>query len=87
MPANCRGVVTAKIINYSIFIFMSKFNKLSRAEMKNVMGGTVDPNGCLTSECSDDAGCATSSYGKYCKKETCNATNLPANYCWKGAAA
>ena len=35
---------------------MSKFEKLSRAEMKNVLGGVVDPGGgggtgCSTSGC------------------------------------
>ena len=76
---------------------MSKFNKLSRAEMKNVLGGVRDPglpggpvgggDGCITSECSNDEGCATSQYGPKCQISTCQATQLPANYCWKGTNA
>jgi hypothetical protein len=38
MPPNYRGVVTAAVNNY-IIIVMKKFNKLSRAEMKTVVGG------------------------------------------------
>ncbi len=63
---------------------MKKVNLLSRAEMKNVLGGVepVGGDGCLVSECSDDSGCSSSKYGKTCKLSTCLSTGQPANYCY-----
>jgi hypothetical protein len=58
---------------------MTDLNKLSRAEMKNVLGGVLDP-GCLVSECTDDKGC-TDPRWPHCYISTCIATGAAANYC------
>jgi hypothetical protein len=42
MPLKYRGVVPANLITL-IYSIMSKISKLSRAEMKNVLGGTAPP--------------------------------------------
>jgi hypothetical protein len=59
---------------------MEKFEKLSRGEMKDVIGGVIG-GGCITSECSNDDGCKGSKYGGTCVISTCVATGDPANYC------
>jgi hypothetical protein len=64
---------------------MSKFNKLSRAEMKNVMGGLVNPGDCIKSECSSDSDCTTTN--PHCYKETCNSTGKEVTYCGKNPSA
>lgn len=66
---NCRGVVTAKVNNYNTYI-MSKFNKLSRAEMRNVLGGMLEDPG---DKC--DSGCVTNSDCTGTKCTSCN--NVP----------
>jgi len=76
MPPNCRGVVTAKIIYYIKFIFMSKFSKLSRAEMKKVMGGLEDGN--CPNECSK-AGDKCSN-GVVCTEVNCSKTKETSKY-------
>ena len=58
---------------------MSKFNKLSRAEMKNVLGGYVNP-GCASNECSSDTDCTNAKW-PHCYKSTCLETGATANFC------
>ncbi len=48
---------------------MENFKQLSRAEMKNVLGGLVKESDCEeTSECSSDSDCDS---GKDCIQVTC----------------
>lgn len=47
---------------------MPEFAKLSRAEMKNILGGTAQPPSNCTNECSSTSACLT---GSICVTETC----------------
>jgi hypothetical protein len=59
---NCRGVVTAKLNKFLTTNFMQKFEKLSRAEMKNVLGGEDGGGG----DGGDDGGDDSSQCGSAC---------------------
>jgi hypothetical protein len=57
MPPKCRGAKDGKLINSIYNFIMKKFEKLSRAEMKNVRGGVAAPGGnCCCSHVSGDSG-------------------------------
>lgn len=62
---------------------MEKFQKLTRVEMKNVLGGNAPGGGgdpCDSSECSSNADCKDSRWPK-CYISTCQATGAAANIC------
>jgi hypothetical protein len=51
---------------------MKNFNQLSRAEMKNVLGGVLDPGGDDSASCTASCGNAPS---VTCKGKNCHATS------------
>lgn len=66
---------------------MSKFNKLSRAEMKNVLGGTAVPpsSGCSV-VCHCPGGNDVSASIKNCDENSCT-TDSEGAYCTVGGGA
>lgn len=61
---------------------MKKLNLLSRAEMKNVMGGRAASNSggnCGTSDCKTDADCTTPN--PKCHYTTCESDATKLNFC------
>lgn len=62
---------------------MKDFKKLNRAEMRNVLGGTVaPPDGCGDNPepCSSDSDCTTKQNPK-CHFTTCQSTGKAFNFC------
>ena len=78
MQPKLPGRSTGKSKQLLIFYFMSKFNKLSRTEMKNVLGGYVAPP--IDCKWSSNSSCGGGSSIKPCSSGTAQECQDAADY-------